>query len=542
MRRQVLFDAGRGGGCCSRVVVTRIQLTKLVSERNQGRTISMCAMKAGMNRKTAGKYLSQDNVLEQRRESRTWKTRKDPLQEIWPRALSMLQDAPELEAKALFEHLVPAAVAGGPTGGDGDGELQEKQLRTFQRRVKDWRLENGPGKEVFFTQDHTPGKVLAMDWTDMGKVGVTIQGRALKHKLFHAMLPYSGWEWAVRAQSESTLSLRAGLKATLGRLGRVPRELLSDHSSTATHQLRRGAKERGFNEEYVEICAHCGITPRTINVGRPQENGSCETSHGHLKRRIKQHLLLRGSADFASEEEYDAFLVRVLESANLRRTKRLGEELAAMPEKQIADLADYRERFVTVGKNSTIRVNKMVYSVPCRLIGEKPLAQISENEIVLLIGAREVARLPLSRGDRGAVIDFRHLIGYLVRKPGAFAGYRWREEMFPSLVYRAAYDWLERAGGDADKRYLEILKLAADEGVTAVENALGQLLEAPRGVVSAKGVREILDTWQELKREWRERHPLKVDLSDYDALLDGGEEDDEWVEAVETSILAEVVA
>ena len=524
------------------VVVTKTQLTKLVIERNQGKTIGMCAMKAGMSRKTAGKYLNQDDVLEQRRLPHTWRTRVDPLAEIWPRAQEMLGDAPELEAKALFEYLVPAAVAGGPLGEGGPGGLQEKHLRTFQRRVRDWRLENGPGKEVFFTQDHTPGKVLAMDWTDMGGLGITIGGRVLKHKLFHAVLPYSNWEWAVRAYSESTLSLRAGLKAVLGRLGRVPRELLSDHSSTATHQLKRGSAERGFNEEYLSICAHFGITPRTINVGRPQENGSCETSHGHLKRRIRQHLLLRGSADFASGEEYDGFLIKVLESANLRRSKRLGEELAAMPETLIADLADYRELMVSVRNDSTIRVNKMVYSVPCRLIGVKLLARIGENGIVLLAGAREVARLPLSRGDRGAVIDFRHLIGHLLRKPGAFAGYRWREELFPSMVYRAAYDHLERVGAAADKRYLEILKLAADEGQTAVENALEQLLATPRGVVSAKEVRGVLDTWRDLEREWRERPPLEVSLSDYDALLDGGEENDEWLDGVETSILAEVEA
>jgi hypothetical protein len=484
-------------------------------------------MKAGMSRKTAGKYLSQDKVLEQRRVPHAWRTRVDPLAEIWPMALEMLGDAPELEAKALFEHLMGS---GSPAGGG----VAEKHLRTFQRRVRDWRLEHGPGKEVFFTQDHPPGKTLAMDWTDMGGLGITIGGRALKHKLFHAVLPYSNWEWAVRAQSESTLSLRAGLKATLGRLGRVPQELLSDHSSTATHQLRRGVAERGFNEEYLSICAHVGITPRTINVGRPQENGSCETSHGHLKRRIKQHLLLRGSADFASVEEYDSFLVKVLESGNLRRTKRLGEELAAMPERQIADLADYRELMVSVRNDSTIRVNKMVYSVPCRLIGVKLLARIGENEIALLVGAREVARLPLSRGDRGAVIDFRHLIGDLLRKPGAFAGYRWREELFPSLVYRATYDRLECAGAYADKRYLEVLKVAADEGVTAVENALEQLLATPRGVISVKNVREVLDTWRDLEREWRERPPLPVSLSVYDSLLDGREENE--------CVLEEVVA
>ncbi len=339
------------------------------------------------------------------------------------------------------------------------------------------------------------------------------------------MLPYSNWEWAVRAYSESALSLRGGLKATLDRLGRVPREILTDHSSTATHQLKRGAAERGFNEEYLAICAHFSIEPRTINVGRPQENGSCESSHGHLKRRIRQHLLLRGSRDFASGEDYDRFLIEVLEAANRLRAARLTEELAAMGERTFGELADYRELMVTVGNNSTIRVRKMRYSVPSRLIGAKLLARIYENRIVLLAGSQEVAQLPLNRGDRGVVIDFRHVIGHLLRKPGAFAGYRWREEMFPAPVYRAAYDHLERTGQDADRRYLEILKVAADEGQTAVENALEQLFGAMKPAINAQEVRDMLETWRDQKREWRERKPLEVCLSDYDDLLGGGEQD-----------------
>ena len=117
--------------------------------------------------------------------------------------------------------------------------------------MKEGRLAEGPEKEVFCTQEHKPGEVLAVDWTDMGGLGVMIEGRILAHKLFHGVLPYSNWEWAVRAHSESTLSLRGGLKATLGRLGRVPRQLLTDHSSTATHQLKRDGAERGFNAEYL---------------------------------------------------------------------------------------------------------------------------------------------------------------------------------------------------------------------------------------------------------------------------------------------------
>jgi len=500
-----------------RVVVKRTQLTKLVCERNQGRTITMSAMKAGMSRNTARKYLRQTNVTEQRPVPHTWRTRADPLEAIWPVALSMLRDAPELEAKALFEHLAAGR----------ENEIKAGLLRTFQRRVKAWRLKEGAEKEIFFTQDVKPGETLAVDWTDMKPLCISIQGRALDHKLFHAVLPYSNWEWAVRAQSESVLSLRGGLKAVLARLGRVPRRLLTDQSSTATHQLGCDGKRRGFNEEYLSICAHYGLEPRVINVARPQENGSCESAHGHLKRRIAQHLLLRGSRDFASEAEYDLFLIGVLESANALRTARVSEELAVMSETAVADLPDYRELMVTVGNNSTIRLRKQVYSVPSRLIGAKLLARIYENRIVLLKGADEVAQLPLGRSDRGAVIDYRHLIGHLLRKPGAFACYRWREELFPAPVYRTAYDHLERsAPGEADRRYLEILKVAADEGQTAVENALETILSDPRPVVSAAEVRAMLETWREMEAEWRQRAPLEVSLSVYDALLESSESTD----------------
>ena len=474
----------------------------------------MSAMKAGMTRNTARKYLRQNDVMEQERRPHAWRTRPDPLEKIWPEALEMLRQAPELEAKALFEHLRQRHPEG----------IGAELLRTFQRRVRRWRLMEGGEKEVYFTQDHKPGEELAVDWTDMGGLKITIGGRAFEHKLFHAVLPYSNWEWAVRARSESTLSLRGGLNAVFGRLGRVTRRLLTDQSSTATHQLSREGQRRGFNEEYLSVCAHFGLEPRTINVKCPEENGDCESSHGHLKRRMHQHLLLRGSRDFGSEADYDRFLIGVLESSNKLRAERMKEELAAMREMAVEPVPDYREVMVTVGNNSTIRLRKMVYSVPSRLIGARLLARSYEDRIVLLEGAQEVAQLPRVLRDGGAVIDFRHIIGHLLRKPGAFANYRWREELFPAPVYRTAYDHLTRTTHEADRRYLEVLKVAADVGLTAVENALEQLLAAPRSDVSAAEVRAMLATWQEQQQEWRTRPPLEVNLADYDALL-GGEED-----------------
>jgi hypothetical protein len=168
-------------------------------------------MKAGVSRNTARKYLRQTDPSKQEKQPHDWRTRKDPLEAVWSAARGMLETAPELEAKALFEHL----------GERAEGGLEEKVLRTFQRRVRQWRLEHGKEKEVFFSQEARAGAVLAVDWTDMRDLGVSICGVKLDHLMFHAVLPYSNWQWAVRCRSESLLSICSGLKATIGRLGQV---------------------------------------------------------------------------------------------------------------------------------------------------------------------------------------------------------------------------------------------------------------------------------------------------------------------------------
>ena len=474
----------------------------------------MSAMKAGVSRNTARKYLRQADPSKQEKQPHDWRTRKDPLEAVWSAARGMLETAPELQAKALLEHLSERTVGG----------IEENVLRTFQRRVRQWRLEHGNEKEVFFSQEARPGAVLAVDWTDMRDLGVSICGVKLDHLMFHAVLPYSNWQWAVRSRSESLLSVRSGLKATIGRLGRVPKELLIDNSSTATHRLSGDGKRRGFNEEFLSVCEHFGLTPRTTNVSSPNENGTCEAMHGHFKRRLEQHLLLRGSRDFESEEAYDRFVIGVLERANALRGERFAQEVAAMREHLAPELPDYTETMVRVNNNSTIRVCKRVYSVPSKLIGSRLRARIHETRIVLLDGMVVLAELPLRAGDRGAVIDFRHVINWLVRKPGAFSEYRWREAMFPSLVWRAAYDHLCRHhdAHAADVRYLEILQLAADEGLGTVENIVEQLLLAPKPVVSAAEVSALLRTYEDEAMAFREREAMPVSLEVYDGLLGGG--------------------
>ncbi len=211
-------------------MINQQQLTRLVTEFKREGNLSMSAMKAGMDPKTARKYVKSGAVALAARGPRPWRTRTDPLNAAWARAEGYLRAAPELEATALFEHLLETA---------GDA-LKEGQLRTFQGRVRQWRLEHGPDPEVIFAQEHRPGEVLQVDWTHAKELVVTIAGQPLDHRFCHVVLPYSNWQWATRCQSESLLSVRQGLQAALHRLGKVPGQLQIDNSSAATHQISVG--------------------------------------------------------------------------------------------------------------------------------------------------------------------------------------------------------------------------------------------------------------------------------------------------------------
>ena len=207
-------------------MITKQQYRKLMSEYQQTGNVTVSAMKADVSRPTARKYLDAVQPPNELQAKHTWRTREDSLVEIWPQAVVMLEEAPDLEAKALFEYLWERS----------PWAVQEKHLRTFQRRVKLWRLQYGPDKEVFFPQDWEAGRAMQLDWTNANELAITIAGHPYEHLLCHSVLPHSNWEWATRCLSESLLSLRQGLQEALHRLGKVTSELRMDNSSAATHR------------------------------------------------------------------------------------------------------------------------------------------------------------------------------------------------------------------------------------------------------------------------------------------------------------------
>lgn len=470
--------------------------------------VGLAGLKAGMSRKTASKYLRDGQLPSDIRKPRHWRTREDLFEDRWPEIADRLADAPELEAKALFEDLV-----------EGDPEsFHAGQLRTFQRRVRQWRAQEGPEKMVFFAQEHRPGEAAQTDFTWCTELEVTIGGEPFAHMLCHVVLPYSNWEWATVCHSESMAALRRGVQTALFRLGRIPEFHQTDNSTAATHALGGDSSDRGFNEEYLALMRHLGMKPRTIQVGEKHQNGDVESLNGAVKRRLRQHLLLRGSADFQSVEEYERWLWGVLEKANAMRSKRIAEELEAMQVLLVDRLLEYSEIDVRVTSWSTIRVKRNTYSVPSRLMRERVRVRLYEDRIEVLHGGVLQLECERLRGEGGSRINYRHIIWSLVRKPGAFARYRYREDLFPSLTFRKSYDALCAALSQwrADIEYLRILNLAAETMESSVEATLAMILEAD-SVPLAESVKELVAPDQ---AQVPDIAVPDVDLESYDSLLE----------------------
>ena len=478
-----------------------------MEELNKHGKLSLASMKAGMNRKTGAKYRNSGKLpSESGSAERGYRTRSDLFAKDWPLVAAKLKLAPALEGKALFDWLMEQA----------PGRYEPGQLRTFQRRIKLWRSTMGPDKEVFFAQEHRPGEAIQVDGTWATELGVTIRGELFAHMLCHSVLPYSNWEWATVCRSESMMALRRGIQSALFRLGRVPEYVQTDNSTAATHDLKSG--KRGFNKDYERFVKHFGMTPRTIGIGKSNQNGDVESANNALKKRLKQHLILRESKDFESVESYETWLWEMIGKNNALRTKRVGEELVVMKELVVSRLREYKDETVRVSRESTIRVMQNTYSVPSRLSGEKVKVRIFDERLELFYGGRKQLTLERLLGSAKHRIDYRHIIWSLVRKPGAFSQYRYREELFPSLVFRKAYDRLNDALGNgykADREYLRVLHHAAAVSESDVETAL-ELLLTDGHLPLADQVKALVEPRQPKVSEMK---PYEVDLVEYDGLL-----------------------
>ena len=449
------------------------------TEKNQ----ELAAAKAGMAANTARDYLGDPRLPSERKEDRKWRTRTDPFDDEWEKIREQVATNPGLEAKTIF----------GALQRQHPGKFADGQLRTLQRRLKHWRATAGPEQEVFFAQQHVAGRLGQSDFTRMGELNITIGGQNFPHLLYHFVLTYSNWEDVSLCYSESFESLSDGLQNALWELGGVPLDHRTDRMSLA---VNNASDEREFTTRYEALLRHYKMTGQKIQAGKANENGDVEQRHYRLKRAVDQSLLLRDGRDFRSVDEYKRFVRALVAQLNAGRRERLRIEMQYLRPLPAGRLESMKRERVKVDSGSLIYVDRNAYSVHSRLIGEKVEARLGAEVVEVWYAGRKVEDLARLRGRGKHRVDYRHIIDWLVRKPGAFGNYRYRDELFPTSRFRMAWDALrETTPLRADKRYLEILELAAKEGEARVDDALRSLLEMGEpgeGKLNVEAVRALL--------------------------------------------------
>jgi hypothetical protein len=492
-------------------MVTDRQVRQLWRELESPLPLNLAARRAGMSEKTARQYRDRRELPSSRKAPRTYRTRIDPFAEVWIEVEQRLQAEPRLTAKTLFDWL----------RGQHPGKFLDSHRRTFERRVRQWRALNGPNRPVVFRQVHEAGDLAASDFTSMNSLAVTIAREPFDHLVYHFVLTYSHWESITVCVSESFEALSEGFQSALWEWGGVPRRHRSDSLSAAVNHL---SATREFPTRYRDLLTHYGLSGQRINVRQPHENGDAESSHGHFKTAADQALLLRGSRDFATREEYGRFLHGIVETRNAGRVDRFAEERRALrnlPDQRLSSCLKVRCR---VDTGSLIHLHRNTSSVHRRLIGEEVEARLFAGRVEVWFADRQVDTLPRLVGrDQHAVHD-RHVIDSLIRKPGAFANYAYRDDRFPTTRFRLAYDRF-RDGHDerlGTKEYLTILHHAAPTSEQAVDDALRVLLPSD-ALLTAEAIIALARSGTELPppTEVRVEPPNRTD---FDALLHFTEE------------------
>ena len=491
-------------------MVTDEQVKLMRQKRMEGKTQETAAAVAGMSVRTARNW--ETGLLpSQTKETRPWRTRSDPFEEVWDSEIIPLLKADEegkLQTKAIFAELLRRH----------PGEFSDGQLRTLQRRVRDWRAVQGPPKEVYFEQEHPPGREGVFDFTHCDSLNVTIVGVMFAHLLFTFKLSFSGWTWVCLAFGETFEALASSLQGALWALGEVPEIVRHDNLSAATHELKRSGG-RSLNRRFKDILDHYDLDSTRINPGKSNENGVAEKSNNLIKTALEQALQFRGSREFGTRQEYEDFVHEVIErDRNQQAAGRLAIERKDLRPLPSAPVPSYTKHTPKVRRWSTIRVARRQYSVPSRLIGHQVVVLQHADVLEVFYKEQLVETLPRLRGNESVRIDYRHVIWSLIRKPGAFAQYKHREELFPTLTFRLAYDALKIWKGErADIEYVRILHLAA----ATMESRVGEALE----ILLEYGERfEYIDVKELSEPEPRHVPNVKIpapDIASYDQLLGG---------------------
>ncbi len=490
-------------------MVTDKQARRLFMLNDQGMSIEKAALKTGMSENSARKYLKIKKLPTQTKKQRNYNTRENPFIDVWEEIKQLIINNKRIQAKTIIKYLKKVY----------PGKFKDNQLRTLQRKIKEWKALEGPPKEVYFPQIHYPGDLSETDFTHMTDLCITINGERFEHLIYHFVLTYSNWESGTICFSETYESLSNGFQNALFELGFIPKRHRTDClSATLKRHYKKEVDRNKFTDRYNSLMRYYDVEVEKTNPYSPNENGDVEKSHDLLKNAIEQALILRGSFNFNSRDEYQIFILNLINDRNRERDKKFSEEIDVMRPLLVDRLDDCKLLEVRVTKYSTIRVASCVYSVHSRLIGEEVKVKLYSEYLEVWYSNKLIEKIPRQKGCSKYYIQYCHIIDWLIRKPGAFENYKYKSDLFPNTRFRIAYDYYRTyIPSRANKDYLKILYLASKEGESLVDDALRYSIDNEKSLLY-KCIASIVLSKKQLP-DVRDINISEVNLSLYDELL-----------------------
>src|SRR6516162_4969959 len=350
---------------------------RLYMTYRHSKNATVAAAKSGFSRAT-GYRIEADPRLPSQKKAPRGRRRPDPLAEVWDgEIVPILKSAPGIRAIAVLDEIRRR-----------HPQISAGIRRTLERRMRSWRALAGPEQDVIFRQEYEPGRLGLSDFTDMSVLGITVADVVLG--------------------GESFVALAEGLQNALWALGGVPREHRSDSLSAAFRNLDRDAQE-DLTLRYQALMRHYDMMPTRNNLGVAHENGSIESSHGHLKKALQDALLLRGSRDFDHLDGYRRFVDEIVGRRNANNRKRIELErpmLTALPKRRTAD---YEEKIVTVTSSGGFILRRVFYTAPSQLIGHRLRVHLYDDRLECFLGATLMMTLrrgrPVSESKGGHIVE-----------------------------------------------------------------------------------------------------------------------------------------
>jgi len=486
--------------------VTDQQIRIYMNERKSGKTQPQAAAKANLSERS-GRRIDKGAMTIESKNERHWRTREDPLETYWQSVVCpLLEEDPELTPITLHEHLCEIY----------PDQYDTSSLRTLQRRVKQWRLVHGPEKEVIFRQEKILGEMGISDFTLLKDIVIRIRGEIFDHRLYHYRLVYSGWRFVkVIHGGESFAALSSGLQDAFWQCGGVPKEHRTDSLSAAYNNQ---SEKTQFTAQYESLSRHYGFKPTRNNPGVSHENGAIESAHAHLKQRMRQAILLRGSHDFESLEAYQSFIEQIVVKLNRQHKTRIDEERSQLGPLPKHRTHDYSELAVLVTSSATITVKRVLYTVPSRLIGSHLRVHIHDDKLALYAGHELVAELPrlYAKGTlRLRRVDYRHVIDSLAKKPQAFRYSLLRDDLLPSADYQTIWQYVDThlESKKACKYIVSVLSLAASEDC---ESELGRYICQGITKQQLPSLDHCREHFSHVPAQYPVTQPYQQSLADYD--------------------------